>query len=298
MNRAILLDAIRNSGGAEQPDTEVDGLLEKLQHLEDTGKYARLLASIASANDKSNFLSAVFEATFAFQFERSGLPLYYEVQQDDDSNSSIDFMRRAASDISIYFEARLLQQDTATGESIREQLHNTGFYRIAMSGEDEHDAIVRLQSVILNKVQNSEGLPVKFLRTANDIVNIVVIDVSDILLGAIDLHDCLLSTHGDPYVDEVYRRGIFGLFQKPISGYPDHIDTIAHSYEHIRSVLNGVLFLFKSNNSGPLDYILEHYMIWNPALSDKEMAQEVCREIGRAIPPRLDRTEAEANPDI
>jgi len=183
MNRTTLLDAIRNSGGTEQPDTEIDGLLAKLQLLEDTGKYARLLASIASANDKSNFLSAILEVTFAFQFERSGFPLYYEVQQDDGSNSSIDFLQRTASDISIYFEARFLQQDNATGESIREQLHGTGFYRVAMNGEAEHDAIVRLQSVILSKVQNSDGNPIKFLRTSNGIVNIVVIDVSDMLLG-------------------------------------------------------------------------------------------------------------------
>ena len=298
MNRTTLLDAIRNSGGTEQPDTEIDGLLAKLQLLEDTGKYARLLASIASANDKSNFLSAILEVTFAFQFERSGFPLYYEVQQDDGSNSSIDFLQRTASDISIYFEARFLQQDNATGESIREQLHGTGFYRVAMNGEAEHDAIVRLQSVILSKVQNSDGNPIKFLRTSNGIVNIVVIDVSDMLLGAIDLHDCLLSTHGDPYVDEIFRRGIFGLFQEPLSGYPERINTIARSYEHIRSVLNGVLFLFKSNDSGSLDYRLEHYMIWNPALSDQDMAQEVCGVIGSAIPPRQGRTEEEPNPGL
>ena len=110
MNRATLLAAIKNSGGAEQSDMEVDGLLEKLLFLEDTGRYSRLLASIASTIDKSNFLAFIFEVTFAFQFEYSGLPLDYEVKQDGDGNSSIDFLRRTASDISIYFEARVSRQ--------------------------------------------------------------------------------------------------------------------------------------------------------------------------------------------
>jgi len=288
MNRTTLLAAIRNSGGAEQPDIEVNGLLEKLLYLEETGKYARLLASIASANDKSNFHSAIFEATFAFQFERSGLPLEYEVKQDEGSSSSIDFLRRTASGISIYFEARLLQQDNATGVSIREQLQGTNFYQIAMNGEDEHDAIIRLQSVILSKTQKADGTPIKFLRTSNDIVNIVVVDVSDLLLGAIDLHDCLLSTYGDPCVDEIYRRGIFGLFQEPSSGYPERIKTIASSYEHIRSILSGVLFLFKSSDCGLLDYNLKHYITWNPALSIHDQAQEICSEIRNVIPIRQD----------
>ena len=123
-----------------------------------------MLASIASTNDKSNFLSSIFEVTFAFQFEYSGLLLDYEVKQDDDGNSSIDFRRRTPSDISIYFEARLLQQDNTTEMSITEQLQDTNFYQIAMDGDEEHDAIVPLQSAILSKVQKADGTPVKGLR--------------------------------------------------------------------------------------------------------------------------------------
>lgn len=110
MNKQTLLNAIQNSGGAEQPADEVEGLLGKLSYLEKTGRYTRLLKNIASANDKSNFLAAIFEASFAFNFEIADHPLEYEVKQSKTNNSSIDFLRRMESGTLVYFEARLLQQ--------------------------------------------------------------------------------------------------------------------------------------------------------------------------------------------
>ena len=152
-----------------------------------------------------------------------------------------------------------------------------------MNGEDEHDAIVRLQNLILSKVQKPDGTPTKFLHVADNIVNIVVIDVSDLILGGIDVYDCLLATHGDPAVPDECRRGIIGLFQSPEPACPERIQSIANSYEHIRNTLSGVLFMFKSCKSSALDYRIEHYMMWNPRLVDRPRAKEVCAEISKAF---------------
>jgi hypothetical protein len=254
--RATLLAAINNSGGAEQPDDEVGRLLEKLTHLDKTRKFGRLMNAVASANDKNNFLASVLEATFAFQFESARLPLEYEVKQAEDKSRSIDFLRKTASGITGDFATRLLQQENATMLAIDAQLQQSPFYQIAMDGQDEHDAIVRLQGVILSKVQKPDGTPTKFLRVAPDIVNLVVIDVSDLILGAIDLDDCLLATHGDPAVRDEHRRGIFGLFQEPLAEYPERIQAVAKTFEHMRRTLSGILFLFRSHGSGVLDYQL------------------------------------------
>ena len=286
MKKNILLDAIQKSLGAEQPDNEIDSLLEKLEVLEKTGSYGRLLRNIAAANDKSNFLAGVFEATFAFQFESANLPLEHEVKQSEDDNSTIDFLRKMESGAQIYFEARLLQQDAGTEESIYDQIENSDFYAVSMNGEDEHDSIVRLQNVIVSKVQKSNGTPIKFFRRTEDGMNIVVINVSDLFLGVVDLYDCLLSTHGDPYVEEVYRRGIFGLFQDPHSSYPKHIQALAKSFHHIRTTLDGVLFLFRSKESGVLSYDLENCMVWNPMIVNESLVEEVYDEIAKAIPVR------------
>lgn len=286
MDRATLLAAIKNSGGAEQPDDEVGRLLEKLTHLDQTRKFGRLMNAVASANDKNNFLASVLEATFAFQFESARLPLEYEVRQDEDNNSSIDFLRKTAPGISVYFETRLLQQENATVLAIDAQLQQSPFYQIAMDGQDEHDAIVRLQGVILSKVQKRDGTPTKFLRVAPDIANLVVIDVSDLILGAIDLDDCLLATHGDPAVRDEHRRGIFGLFQEPLAEYPERIQAVAKTFEHMRRTLSGVLFLFRSRGAGVLDYQLEQYLMWNPRLIDQDRAKAICAEVEVAIPTR------------
>ena len=284
MDKATLMATIKNSGCAEQPDSDVDGLLEKLTYLENTGRYGRLMDNIASANDKSNFLASVLEATFAFQFESADLSIEYEVKQDDDKSSSIDFLRKSETGALTYFEARLLQQDDDTTKSIKEQLEKSPFYQVAMDGRDEHDAIIRLQSVIISKVQKRDGTPIKFLRVEPDIVNLVVIDVSDIILGMFDVADCLLVTHGDPAVNVEHRRGIFGLFQDPLPEYPEQIRTIAKTFDHIRSTLSGVLFLFRCRGSTVLDYRVEQYLIWNPKMMDRERAKAICAEISAAVP--------------
>lgn len=282
MDKKTLTSLVDNFGGAF--DEEIDGLLEKLNFIEKTGKYNKLIKSISSANNKSNFLADVFEATFAYQFEIAGLPLEYEVKQDATDPSSIDFLRRTEEGLLVYLEARLLQQEFSKTKEIKDQLEEYQFYKAIMNGKNEHDAIVRLQSVILSKIQKKNGAPVKFLILDDSIVNIVVIEVSELILGCIDIHDCLLSTHGDPYVEEVYRRGIFGLFQQPCDQYPEHIQCVATRYEHIRNTLSGVLFAFKEQNSSLLNYNLEHYMVWNPKLVDKELAKKVCDEIVQAVP--------------
>ena len=284
MDKNILHSIVEQFGGAD--DEEIEGLREKLNYIGNTGRYDGLIKSISAANDKSNFLAAIFEATLAFQFESAQLPLEYEVKQDSDDDSSIDFLRRMDSGISIYIEARLLQQDAATEQSIKNQLESSNFYQIAMNGNDDRDSIIRLQSVILSKVQKKNGTPVKFLRVDKDIVNIVAINVSDLILGTIDIHDCLLSTCGDPYVDEMFKRGIFGLFQKALSGDSQEAHEIARSFVHVRNTLSGVLFLFKSSNSGSLNYELEQYFVWNRNLANDAHVEEVYSEIKRAIPMR------------
>ena len=153
-----------------------------------------------------------------------------------------------------------------------------------MDGRDEHDAIIRLQSVIISKVQKRDGTPIKFLRVEPDIVNLVVIDVSDIFLGMFDVADCLLATHGDPAVKVEHRRGIFGLFQDPLPEYPEQIRTLAQTFDHIRSTLSGVLFLFRCRGSTVLDYRVEQYLIWNPKLMDRERAKAICAEISAGVP--------------
>ena len=194
MDRDALLRAIKHSNVAAHPENGVDGLLTKLEPLEKTGRYGKLVKSILSANDRSNFLAFVFESTFAYQFESVGRHLKYEVKQVGAASSSIDFLYKSECGMSVYFEARLIQQDSDTSQSVRDQLEKFCLYRASMDGEDEGREIRRLQGIILSKVQKEDGTPQKFTRAAEGIVNIVVVDVSDLILAAIDrVTDCRLA---------------------------------------------------------------------------------------------------------
>ena len=289
MDKQALIDAIRRSGGKQWALDEADNLWLRLDLLRKTGRYGQLLSSLAKANDKSNFLAVVLEANFAYQFESQGLDLAYEVQQDAQKKTSIDFLRKTPSGDNVYFELRLLQQTQSITDSIKTQLQGSHVYRLFMGGDDEQNEVARIQNTILGKVQDKNGKPVKFFSTDADAINIVVVDATKSIFGTIDVHDCTLATHGDPSVDEVYRRKVFGLFQEDRPEYPQRIHDLAAKYSHIRKTLHGVLFLFKEPHTGLLAYRLEQYLMWNRALIDSAKAKRILGDLTGAIPCRRDR---------
>jgi hypothetical protein len=284
MDDETLLAIIRKCGWQGAWQDQVRGLLSKLTLLEGEGRYGRLLANLVAANDKNNFVASVLEATIAFQFESAGIKLDYEIRQDPDSNSSIDFCWKTAVGKTVYFEVRLLQQDRATSDSIQRQLQIGNVYAVSKDGEDEKQDIVRVQQAILEKVQKKDGTPTKFLTTHEDAINIVAVDISQIILGTFDPDDCRLVTLGDPSVQPVNQRGIFGIFQAPLPAYPEYIQSLAKSYPHIRRTLHGVLFLFKHPKSELFNYSVSRLLAWNPTLVDEETARAICTEIERALP--------------
>ena len=289
MDEKTLTSVIENSGGGPNALEEVGALLARISYLESTGRYRSLVSQLAKVNDKSNLLALVLEVNFAYQFESRHRALTYEVRQNPQHNSSVDFLRKLPGDGKVFFELRLLQTAQPIAESVNAQLKASGTYQIALDGQDQQDEVVRIQNVILSKVQDKSGKPIKFFSTSADAVNIVVIDATDSILGAIDIHDCLLATHGDSGVEEAYRAGIFGLFQQPRPEYPQRIHDLAAKYEHIRGRLHGVLFLFRKRRAGILVYDLEQFLIWNPTLIQRERASVVVEDVVAAIPIRLER---------
>ena len=284
MNKQELTDAIRNSGGKQWALAEVDDLWERVELLQNTGRYGALLSQLAATNDKSNFLALVLEVNFAYQFESQGSQLAYEVKQDAGKPSTVDFLRQTATGKRVYVELRLLQQRKSITTMIDDQLLKHGISKLLLGGDDEKREVERLQGTILAKVQDRKGRPIKFFSTEPDTLNVVVVDVNDTILGTIDVYDCLLATYGDPAVDEVYRRDLFGLFQEDKVEYPQRIHDLAAKYAHIRSRVHGVLFLFREPGSGILAYGLQQYTVWNRALVTEQIAQQVYPDLSTAIP--------------
>jgi hypothetical protein len=286
MDEKELLAVITKSGWKGAWEEQIEGLLSKIRLLETKGRYRKLLTSLSAANDRSNLLASVLEATIAFQFESAGIELKYEIRQDPDKDSSIDFCWKTATGRTAYIEVRLLQQDRTTADSIADQLRITNAYRIAKNGQDEMQDIVRVQRAILEKVQKAEGVPTKFVATNPNEINIVAVDASQIILGAFDTDDCKLVALGDPAVNSVYRRGIFGLFQEPRPEDPEFIQSRAQSFSRLRTTLHGLMFLFRRPQMDSFCYSLSQFLIWNRALIDERTAEAIFTEIEVALPTR------------
>jgi hypothetical protein len=294
VNKQSLIDAIQDSGDSQSALDEVDDMWVRVDYLEKTGRYGALLSQISNASDKSNLLALTLELNFAYQFESVGLELTYEVSQDAQQNSTINFLRVSPGGEEVFFELRLIQQPQDTADSIAGQIENTERYKIAVDAEDDHDTIVRIQRNVLSKVEDKKGNPIKFLSTAEDAINIVVVDIADCMLGMMDIHDCMLACQGDPGVEEPYQRGVFGLFQPDRPHFPQSIHDIAKRYAHIRGTIHGILFLDKVGVK-ILTYRLCQYLVWNPALIDQPTARRILADVSTAIPahPSLSNYEYE-----
>ena len=212
------------------------------------------------------------------------MPLEYEVKQTPDHPSSIDFKLAGKSGDTVFFELQLQQQDQPTANVIAKQLAAGPLYGVVKNGDDEAGEIFRLQSTILKKVQKPDGAPVKFLQDGPGIVNIVVVCISDILQGTPDAFDCVLTMYGDFEVPEDCRRGVFGLFQDPKTGDTEEFQARAAKYAHIRSTLHGVMFIFRPDGSGVLDYRLQQFTVWNRNLVSKTHAALLMEQIAVALP--------------
>jgi hypothetical protein len=294
VNRQSLISAIQKSLGTDVAPEEVVDLWTKVDFLYESGRYARLLSQLATANDKSNFLALILELNFAHQFESRGLEVTYEVNQDEHPNSSIDFLRVIPDGERVYFELRLLQQAEHITRAINDQLESDLANKVALSARNEQDDVLRIQSNILSKVQDKQGKPIKFFSTAHHTFNIVVVDIADCILGMMDIHDCMLACQGDPGVEEPYQRGVFGLFQPDMPHFPQSTHDIAKRYAHIRGTIHGILFLDRVGEK-IMTYRLCHYLVWNPALIDEPTARRILADVSTAIPahPSLSNYEYE-----
>ncbi|MEI8012215.1 MAG: hypothetical protein WCI27_07015 [Candidatus Omnitrophota bacterium] len=219
-----------------------------------------LIKSLLSCNDQNNLKALIFEASFAFDILSKNGSLKYEVQQGQNA-TSIDFLCHLSGD-DVYFELRLVQENINTRETIKDQLEKTNHYSIAMDGGEEQKELLRLQTILIEKCFK-DGRPVKFFYKRARLYNIVVVYITDLILGAIDCHDCKLVAYGDAFVEPVFRRGISGLFNHDAASNKSDRNAF-------KDIISGILFVRNSPRATSLlDLDLEYLLMHNPTLFDK-----------------------------
>jgi hypothetical protein len=280
------LAAAMNASGyntTEASDSRLLPVISKLQYLSNKGSFARLLSDLFGCNDKSNMHSLLFEATFAWHFELKGKHLVYEVLQKPSGRSTIDFLYVPSQDMHIYFELRLLQQQATITALFEKQLRESPYFGTLLNGSDQQREVVRLQQVLLGKVQDREGNPVKFFSTEPPNYNVIVVDVSQPVLGMIDKYDCILSCYGDEALPPPYRRDVFGLFQILRSSDPALFQEIAQKFDHLREMIHGILFMRRPRESNAIDFDLQCYFIRNRHILSVTAYDRILAELGQVF---------------
>jgi hypothetical protein len=136
------------------------GLLSKLNLLEKTGRYGKLLANLKEANDKNNFTASILQATIAFQFESVGIELQYESGRTWRTRAQLIFVGRQVWENGLH-KRTLLQQDSISSRLAR------NVPAISTDGDDERQDIVRVQKIVLEKVQKRPLLLIPYTNTSS-----------------------------------------------------------------------------------------------------------------------------------
>lgn len=279
-----LTSALNASGyPVDVKDDRLIPLATKLVLLQYTGRYSKLLSDLFSANNKANLQSLILEATFAFQFEKVGKLLNYEVRKRSDNETTIDFCRVCPTGRNIYIEMRLVHQRQWITDHFKQQLEHSDYFGITLDGNEDRAETVRLQRLILSKVQDENGRLIKFLRDDSNSYNIVAVEVSEPHLGMTDHADCLLATYGDPAVSVFERRKLFGLFQEDNPKYPQHIHDIADKFREFRATMHAVLFLWKEPPASPVNFEIEFFLVQNKTLISADEAIEIAKDLNGAL---------------
>jgi hypothetical protein len=178
---------IESAGGGPNALVYAESLLEKVNRLEATRRYDKLLTQLRSANEPGDFRGRLLEVNFADAFVRKSIQLTYGALQG--MTGDIDF-QWSVQEHELFIEIKLLGQDRATRDDINHQLESQGVSATLIS-EDTRD-VGRIQLDILQKSSTRKFSP----HPGAHWINLVAIDVAELQLGTVDICDCLLAAGG------------------------------------------------------------------------------------------------------
>jgi hypothetical protein len=283
-----LIGVIKSAGGRENALAYADALLDKLNCIEATGRFAGLLNQLRTAREAGDFRGRVLEVNFAELFVRRGLDLIYCARQG--MTGDIDFQWKVAGR-EIFIEMKLLGQHRDTKKEINRQLEQAGIS--VMRIDDDLRDVVRLQRDIIQKSATRKFHP----KPRKEALNIVAVDVSELQLGNVDIADCLLAAGGNSVVSQhcdpmLCRKGVVGVFE-PISDdasaeqkhWIAEVHQVPADVIHPRQYIHAAMFLFrKPQETAALSYDLTGIIVWNAALIEADVARAVGAALHGVIP--------------
>jgi hypothetical protein len=289
MNLDELEAIIQGAGGGSFTLDYSGQLLEKINRVESSDAYSTLIKQFRSSKEQGDIRGRVLEINFAECFASRGIELVYGAKQG--TTGDVDFCWNL-SGLSIFIEMKLLGQDKKTKESVNEQLQASGWSSIAIS-DDTFD-VARIQRDIFEKssIKKFKCPPDK------DWINLVAIDVSELLLGTVDMCDCVLAAAGNDVASNYFdasclRPSVVGVFERKgmEEMSPEQAAWIKQYHPelggnpHPQNYIHGILFIFREpKERAALSYAIRGAIVWNPSLIRNDIANEITTALHRVIP--------------
>lgn len=286
MELAQLEELIKQAGGGGNALAYASGLLGKLKLIESQPSLATMLDQLRVAKEPGDFRGRVLEVNFAYAFLLQGILLANAVKQGRTGDIDFQWSRKGGQ---IFFELKLLGKQLAIKEKERVQLEVSGFCFHAV---DDRIDIGRLQRDIFGKSTLTKFNPKPH---AGDI-NLLVIDVSELQLGAVDECDCVHAVCGArtaraTFPAAMIRPEVFGALEAPRELTPDEANWMERFHPkkvpdpHPRTYIHGVVFIFRSpKEEAALSYELSCYVVWNHLLIDADTARSVQSAVHKIMP--------------
>jgi hypothetical protein len=282
MDLATLEEIIQRSGGKSFALDYADDLLTKINNVANNKVPNNYFKQFSQASNAGDLKGRILEINLANYFAIQKIPLSYAVKQRNVSGD-IDLLWET-SDTNVYIEVKLLGQET----KISKQLMKSGISCYYV--EDDTNDIMRLQYTIIDKATLKKF---QYPPIPNS-VNLIMIDVSELQLGNVDVGDCVLATLGSTktkgYFGEVYERdSVLGLFElcskKSQCEWAEIINTKLKGEPHPRHYIHGVIFLFREPKElAALSYDLKTFIAWNNNLITENLSHAINTEFHKIIP--------------
>jgi hypothetical protein len=190
---AMTLDELKtiigNAGGGGNALDYAEALHAKISTIAAYQSLSPILKQLAKAREEGDFRGRVLEVNFAEAFAQKGVILENAIKQG--RAGDVDF-RWKVDGFEVCIEMRMVSQAKALKETINKQLEMAGVSATAVP--DDSREIARLQREWIQKATTTKFDP----KPADSTINIVAVDVSELLLGTVDVADCLLVAGGNP----------------------------------------------------------------------------------------------------
>lgn len=288
-----LNDRIQNSLERLGVDTDPfkDMILDfskKVDFLAAAGRYSGLLKSISTWGGWEHVAGDAFEIHFAYAFESQAATLQREVKLLEGSDTSVDFQYQSETGQRVNLElGHIFEQSWIRDEQKKNSWEITLLSTVDKKNQTPLWESIYTQGKIRSKVQiNKDGLiePIKFPIPNVNMINGIVMDVTQLHLGMFDEDDAIEIICGAEHVPAHNRLGVFGMASQLPKNPSQAIQQAYKENTVFRERIHFVLFAWdKRRSQRYLDADHRYFFVVNPNLISEESARRLWREMGRFL---------------